>query len=271
MNFHERLNAALVRSSICIGLDPDLEKLPSGLNSLDGILPFNRAIIDATFDLVGAYKPNFAFYEVHGAEGWNILDQTIVYIRSKSKEIIVIGDAKRGDIGNTANLYAQSILKELDCDCVTLNPFMGYDSIEPFIRDENRGAFILCLTSNPGARDFQYFSSDREPLYRCIAEKVLSWNKNHNCGLVVGATHSKEMELVRQSAGPMPFLIPGVGAQGGDLAAVVKTNHDGEKINAFINSSRAILYASGKKDFPEAARKATMDMKKQIEELSASR
>ena len=267
MNFHQRLNAALLRSAVCIGLDPDIDKLPSGMRSPDKILAFNKDIIDATFDLVGAFKPNFAFYEAHGAEGWKILEQTVRHIRSKSGEIVVIADAKRGDIGNTANLYAQSILQELDFDCVTLSPFMGYDSIEPFIRDEDRGAFILCLTSNDGARDFQYFSSDREPLYRFIAEKVVLWNKHQNCGLVVGATHAKEMELTRRSAGSLPFLIPGVGAQGGDLESVVKINFDGQKINGFINSSRAILYASSEANFAAAAREATLDLKNQIDDI----
>jgi len=267
MNFHQRLNAALSHSCICIGLDPEIGKLPLGMQSRDKILSFNKEIVNATCDLVGAYKPNFAFYEAHGHEGWQILEQTVRHIRSKSPDIVIIADAKRGDIGNTGNLYAQSIFRELDFDCVTVSPFMGYDSIEPFIRDEDRGAFVLCLTSNEGARDFQYFSSDREPLYRYIAEKVLSWNTRQNCGLVVGATHVKEMELTRRSAGTLPFLIPGVGAQGGDLESAVRINFDGKKINGFINSSRTILYASSGANFLDAARQATVDLKNRVDTI----
>lgn len=266
MTFQLRVERALTKSPICIGLDPDLNKLPSAFKKEPAsILEFNKKIIETTCDLAGAYKPNFAFYEAFGAQGWEILEGTIRLIRSATPETIIIADAKRGDIGNTAALYAQSVFYHLGCDAITVSPYMGLDSVQPFIADKNYGAFVLCLTSNEGSKDFQYRTTEDKKMYEFVAEKVSGWDNHRNCGLVVGATHSDEMAAVRKISGAMPFLIPGIGAQGGDLESAVKINFDGQKVNAFINSSRAILYASGGNDFAEAARKAAIAMKNQIE------
>jgi orotidine-5'-phosphate decarboxylase len=271
MTFHHRLEQALLHSSICVGLDPDITLIPAVLRSeKNPILQFNRAIIDATADLVGAYKPNFAFYEAHGRDGWAALDETVKHIRSRSAVPIVLADAKRGDMGNTARMYAKAILSDLDFDGVTVNPYLGWDSVEPFVEDPAKGVFILSLTSNPGSGDFQYLNVSGKKLYERVAEKTLEWNKHKNCGLVVGATHAEEMQQLRTLAGDLPFLIPGVGAQGGDLDSAVRINFDGKKINGLINSSRAIIYASKEKDFAEAARLAVLEMKRQIEGVQAA-
>ncbi len=268
MIFKERAERALAYSSVCVGLDTDLALLPEFIRSeSDPALAFNRAIIDATYDLVGAYKPNFAFYEAMGIEGWRILIETVKYIRSKTSAALIIADAKRGDIGNTSLKYARSILFDMDFDCVTVSPYMGYDSVEPFIQDENKGVFVLCLTSNEGSNDFQRVEAGGRPNYVMVAEKVKEWNTRGNCGLVVGATHPREMSLVRKSAGGMPFLVPGVGAQGGDLESVVQANSDGSKVNAFINSSRGIIYASKGRDYAERARTETIRLKEAIEAI----
>ncbi|KAB2880327.1 orotidine-5'-phosphate decarboxylase [bacterium] len=268
MTFHQRTEKALAHSSVCVGLDPDLNLIPAILKSESNpVLAFNRALIDATVDVVGAYKPNFAFYEVMGIEGWLTLTDTVKHIRSRSDKVIIIADAKRGDIGNTSSKYAQAILQEMDFDCITINPYMGRDSVEPFIQDENKGAFVLCLTSNKGSEDFQRLDVNGRKNYVSVAQNVLSWNTLNNCGLVVGATHPEEMQNIRSISGKMPFLVPGIGVQGGDLEAVVKSNWDGRKVNAFINSSRAVIYASKEKDFAERARAEVLKLKKSIERI----
>jgi orotidine-5'-phosphate decarboxylase len=271
MIFKERVDTALAKSSVCVGLDPDLSLVPEILRSeKNPILEFNRAIIDATLEYAGAYKPNFAFYEAMGIEGWQILIDTVKHIRSRSDKVLIIADAKRGDIGNTSLKYAQAILHEMNFDCITLSPYMGFDSVEPFIRDEKKGAFVLCLTSNKGSDDFQRIDAGGQKNYERIANSVLEWNKLNNCGLVVGATHPGEMKHIRSISGDMPFLVPGIGAQGGDLEAVVRANWDGSKVNAFINSSRGIIYASKEKDFAERAGEETAKLKKSIERIAAS-
>lgn len=270
MTFLQRTNEALAHSSVCVGLDPDLSLIPPVLRSEPNpVLAFNRALIDATWDSVGAYKPNFAFYEVMGIDGWKTLIETVKYIRLRSHNVLIIADAKRGDIGNTSSKYAQAILKEMDFDSITINPYMGGDSVEPFLQDENKGAFILCLTSNKGSEDFQRLDMKGEKNYEVVAKSVLSWNKLNNCGLVVGATHPEEMQHIRSISGKMPFLVPGIGAQGGDLEAVVKANWDGTKVNAFINSSRAVIYASNEKDFAERARSEVLKLKQSIDRIVA--
>lgn len=269
MTFHERSINALTFSSVCIGLDTDPELLPAAVRSeKDPVLAFNCAIIDATCDLAGAYKPNFAFYEAIGIDGWRILVETVKYIRSRTPKALIIADAKRGDIGNTSLKYAQAILREMDFDCITLSPYMGADSIEPFIRDEKRGAFVLCLTSNKGSDDFQRLESGGIRNYEHVIKHTQKWNRLNNCGLVVGATHPQEMMQIRGLAGSMPFLVPGIGAQGGDLSAVVKANYDGFKVNAFVNSSRGIIYASKGNDFAERAREETLRLKQLIEDAA---
>jgi len=244
------------KSWLCIGLDPDPELTP-GVD----VLQFNKAIIEATCDLVCAYKPNLAFYEALGIEGLAILEKTIKYIPG---DIPVIGDAKRGDIGNTAKAYARALFPVLGFDAATVNPYLGLDSIEPFINYQDKGVFILCRTSNRGATDFQNLHIDGLPLYEVVAQKAKEWNIYGNIGLVVGATYPEELKKVRSICPEMPLLIPGIGAQGGDLASAVGYGVDAQGEKAIINVSRQVLYASKEKDFAQAARNMAEKIRKQI-------
>jgi orotidine-5'-phosphate decarboxylase len=251
-------------SLVCVGLDVDPGRIPESLKSHpDPVFAFNREIIRATRDLVLAYKPNLAFYESLGQEGWDILRRTLSVI---PEGVIKIGDAKRGDIGNTAAQYARALFS-MGFDAVTVNPYMGSDSIEPFTKDPYRGIFILCLTSNPGSRDFQYLIAGSRPLYLHVAEKTRQWNRNGNCGLVTGATHPGELKAIRETAGDLPFLIPGIGAQGGDLEASVLAGTDQQGSMAVINSSRGILYASSGPDFAQAAARETQVLRDSINSI----
>ncbi len=249
MNFAQKLiNAARKNDSLlCVGLDPDPELMPDKI----GTLEFNRAIIEATSDLVCAYKLNFAFYEALGEEGFDVLKGTVGYMPN---DVPVIGDAKRGDIGNTAAHYAKCLFDVLNAEWVTLSPYMGYDSMRPFLEYKDRGVFVLCLTSNSGAKDFQLLDVNGKPFYAVVAEKVAYWNKDHNCGLVVGATHPEQLISLRNLAGDMPLLIPGVGAQGGSLEAAALNGTDNFRKTAVINVSRSVLYASHGEDFAQKAR-----------------
>jgi orotidine-5'-phosphate decarboxylase len=244
------------RSWLCIGLDPDPELMPEV-----EVLQFNKAIIEATNDLVCAYKPNLAFYEALGTQGLAILEQTVRHIPA---DIPVIADAKRGDIGNTARAYAKALFSVLGFDAATVNPYLGFDSIEPFIDYQDKGVFILCRTSNKGAADFQDLPTNGQPLYEAVAHKAKEWNTYGNIGLVVGATYPEELKKVRSICPDMPLLIPGVGAQGGDLASAVRHGADVRGEKAIINVSRQILYASKGKDFAQAARDAAQKIRKQI-------
>jgi orotidine-5'-phosphate decarboxylase len=263
MDFIEKLAKASRknRSVLCVGLDPDPAWMPGGI----GIFAFNKAIIDATADLVCAYKPNIAFYEALGIEGLNALKHTRDYVPA---DIPVIVDAKRGDIGNTAAAYARGLFDYFNFDATTASPYLGYDSLKPFIEYKDRGVFILCRTSNPGAVDFQSLSCKVEAghrmLFEIVAEKVNSWNVHGNLGLVVGATYPEELRLMRQKYPDMPFLVPGVGAQGGNLSLVVKYGVDPGRRRTIINSSRQVLYASKGKDFAAAARKVAREMRDTI-------
>ncbi|OGO23104.1 MAG: orotidine 5'-phosphate decarboxylase [Chloroflexi bacterium RBG_16_50_9] len=263
MSFLEKLARAIQQnqSLLCIGLDPDPALMPDSI----GVLEFNKAIIDATADLVCAYKPNFAFYEAMGIDGLDALKHTRDYIGGA---IPVIVDAKRGDIGNTAKAYAKSIFSYFNFDATTVNPYLGFDSIEPFIQYRDQGVFVLCRTSNAGARDFQSLSCKVDGgyklLFEIVAEKVNSWNTYGNLGLVVGATYPEELKLIRQAFPEMPLLIPGIGAQGGELARVVSYGIDATKQRTIINSSRQILYASKGRDFAEAARRAASELRDRI-------
>jgi orotidine-5'-phosphate decarboxylase len=225
------------------------------------ILEFNRGIIDATADLVCAYKPNLAFYEAFGLEGLVALEKTVKYI---PEGIPVIGDAKRGDIGNTARRYAEALFSAFGFDAATLNPYLGYDSVEPFLEYPDKGVFILCRTSNPGALDFQALRCGDVPLYEVVAQKAKEWDRYGNIGLVVGATYPEELRRIRQLCPQMPLLIPGLGAQGGDLASTVRYGIDNRGEMAIINSSRQIIYASRGEDFAIAARKAALELRDQI-------
>ena len=241
---------------LCIGLDPDPELMP-GVD----VLEFNKAIIEATNDLVCAYKPNLAFYEALGSEGLAILEKTVRYVPG---DIPVIADAKRGDIGNTARAYARALFSIFGFDAATVNPYLGFDSIEPFINNQDKGVFILCRTSNPGATDFQNLCINGLPLYEVVAQKASEWNIHGNIGLVVGATYPEELKRVRSICPEMPLLIPGIGAQGGDLASAVRYGADARGRKAIISVSRQILYASQQEDFAQAARNAAREIRTQI-------
>ena len=263
MNFIEKLKKAAKknRSLLCVGLDPDPKLMPDKI----GTFEFNKAIIDATSDLVCAYKLNLAFYEAQDDEGLDALKRTIKHVPDG---IPVIGDAKRGDIGNTARAYARTLFSNLDFDAATVNPYLGFDSIEPFIQYHDKGVFILCRTSNAGALDFQSLRCEIEhgyrPLFEIVALKAREWNTHGNIGLVVGATYPEELRLIRQEHPDMPLLIPGIGAQGGELALAVRYGVDAEGQKAIINSSRQIIYASRRKDFAQAARKAASSLQEEI-------
>jgi orotidine-5'-phosphate decarboxylase len=249
VGFRRKLRESVERNNslLCIGLDPDAEKLPAGVT----VAQFNRAIIAATSDLVCAYKPNLAFYEASGFEGLRALEETVAAVPDG---IPIIGDAKRGDIGNTARQYARALFEWFRFDAATVSPYLGLDSVEPFISYADKETFLLCRTSNPSARDFQDLLIDGQPLYEHVAFKALEWNIHGNIGLVVGATYPQELARIRQLCPSMPLLIPGVGTQGGDIEAVVRYGTDASGTNAIINVSRAVLYASSASDFAEAAR-----------------
>ncbi len=263
--FNDRLSDIIdvKKSLVCVGLDVHPNKLPQHLLQLeDPVFEFNKAIIDATKDVAAAYKPNLAFYEALGTEGWDILKRTVQYIPD---DVIVIGDAKRGDIGSTAERYADA-LHDIGFDAVTLSPYLGIDSIKPFFKYPETGLFILALTSNPSSSDFQYLQVDGKPLYLHVAQKINSWNTHGNCGLVVGATHSHELKEIRDAAPELPFLIPGIGAQGGDLDSAIQLGTDAQGKNALINASRSIIYASSERDFADKARASAIKLRDEIQQ-----
>ena len=263
MRFFEKLERAARKngSLLCVGLDPDPALMP-----VDDVAGFNRAIIAATSDYVCAYKPNLAFYEALGEKGYAALSETLAAIPD---DIPTIGDAKRGDIGNTAKAYASALFDELGFDAATVNPYLGGDAVEPFLEREEKAAFVLCRTSNPGARDLQDLAvSDggtSRPLFEVVAEMAARWNARGNVGLVVGATYPEELRRVRQICPDMTFLVPGVGAQGGDLAAVMANGLDSRGSGLIINVSRQVLYASKGADFAEAAGEAARRLRDDIE------
>lgn len=254
MNFTERLCDTCQRkgSLLCVGLDVVRERIPSHLQECEEpLFDFNKAIIDATADYVAAYKLNTAFYEAYGASGWQVLQSSIQYVPDG---ILIIADAKRGDVGHTSAMYAQALFQELGADAITASPFLGHDSVVPFLSDPAKGVFFLCLTSNPGSADFQRFTSGNRMLFEHVAATVADWNEHGNCGLVVGATHPEEMGRIRRLAPQLPFLIPGVGAQGGDVESSVTYGTDEKGELALFNSSRGIIYKSNGLDFADAAR-----------------
>jgi len=239
LSFLEKLDQAVKKNNslLCLGLDIDLSRIPNNsLKSDDPIFLFNREIIDATKDLVCAFKPNMAFYEMNGVYGLSALIRTIEYIQETGIPLIL--DAKRGDVGHSSAAYAKAIFEVFKADATTVNPYMGKDSVEPFIEYREKGIFVLCLTSNSGSEDFQV-SGTGEPLYKSVVTHVKAWNHYGNCGLVVGATKPEQLKEIRDMVPDMPLLIPGIGAQGGDLEASVKFG--GKR--AILNASRSILYA----------------------------
>ncbi len=259
MQFAQRLDEAIrnKKSLLCVGLDTVLEKVPASLRGHDDpLFAFNKAIIAATAPWAAAYKVNTAFYEAYGLAGWRALQLTFRYL---PEDVIRIADAKRGDIGNTSRMYARALFEELGADAVTVNPLMGSDSVQPFLEQEEKGVFFLCLTSNAGSADFQHFGDGREKLFERIARQVQKWNSRGNCGLVVGATHAEELGAVRALVPELPFLIPGIGAQGGDLERSVQLGTDAQGLRAVYNSSRAILYAAQGEDFAAAAGRAAQE------------
>jgi orotidine-5'-phosphate decarboxylase len=269
MSFIEKLRTAWQRhnSLVCVGIDPDLSKLPTHFaKTTDSIFAFNKEIIDATHDLVCAYKPQIAYFAAIAAE--RQLAQTIDYIKSNYPHIPIILDAKRGDIGSTAAMYAQEAFSRYNADAVTINPYLGYDSIEPFLRYPDRGIILLCRTSNSGAGDIQDLIVDGIPIYEHVAKLISDkWNANNNCLLVVGATWPAQMAKLRSIVGEMPFLVPGIGAQGGNVEAIVTAGQTSDGTGLIVNSSRGILYASSGVDFAAAARAETLSLRDTINQF----
>lgn len=262
MNFRQKLEAAWEQSGslLCIGLDPD-----PALMAIDDVAAFNIAIIEATSDLVCAYKPNVAFYEALGPErGYEALRKTLAAV---PPHVITLADAKRGDVTNTARAYVRAIFDDLGFDACTVNPYVGYDSTEPWVERPEKGAIILCRTSNPGAADLQDLPVEYEgtrPLYEAVAMKARSWDRHGNVGLVVGATYPGEMQRLRELCPDLPFLVPGIGAQEGELAASVRAGIDARGRGMLISASRGVTYASKGADFAQAARGAAVRLRDEI-------
>ena len=273
MNFREKLEAAWEQSDsmLCIGLDPEPALMPD-VYGADDVAAFNIAIIEATSDLVCAYKPNVAFYEALGPErGYTALRQTLAAIPS---HVITLADAKRGDVEHTARAYVRAIFDDLGFDAVTVNPYLGRDSVEPWIERPDKAAFIVCRTSNPGAPDFQdlHVQSDggTRPLYEVVAERAQSWDRHGNVGLVVGATYPEEMRRLRALCPDTTFLIPGIGAQAGSLEAAVRAGIDARGRGMLVSASRGVTYASKAADFAAAARAAALRLRDEIRACAAT-
>jgi orotidine-5'-phosphate decarboxylase len=251
-------------SLVCVGLDPEIERFPPHVaEGPSPIFQFNKAIIDATADLVCAYKPQFAHYAAYEAE--DQLERTIDYIHRSYPGVPVILDSKRGDVGNTAERYAIEGFERYHADAVTVNPYLGGDALEPFLKYEDKGVIVLCRTSNPGAVDLQDVEVGGRRLFHIVADLAANrWNSRGNCLLVVGATYPRELAEVREIVGKMPLLVPGVGAQGGDVAQAVQNGQTAAGSGLIISSSRGILYASSGEDFATAARAATQKLRDQI-------
>ena len=253
MSFNNRLNNLILKkkSYLCVGLDPDMDKIPSVLHSEKNPLKkFTEEIIKATKEFAIAFKANLAFFECEGIKGLEALEALRNNI---PKDVILILDGKRGDIGNTANKYAKSAYELLGADAVTANPYMGLDAVKPFIENPEKGVFVLGLTSNKSAEDFQYLKVGNESLHMNVCKKVNQWNINNNCGLVVGATKPQELAEIRERFPALPFLVPGVGAQGGDLETVIENGKDPNRTGLLINVGRDIMFNSTGNDFADKA------------------
>ncbi len=271
MNFVESLRQAWRRndSLVCVGLDPEPDRFPAALRGKpDAIFEFCRAIVDVTADLVCCYKPQIAYFAAHRAE--DALERLIAHIHTQHPDVPVILDAKRGDIGSTAQQYAIEAFDRYGADAVTLNPYLGRDAVQPFLDRKDKGAILLCHTSNPGAADLQDLTvrnadGDDLPLYQHVAASIArDWNAHGNCAVVVGATFPEQLAAVRSLIGAMPILVPGIGAQGGDIEAVVSLGANATGDGLMISSSRAILYASASDDFARAAHAATGQLRDAI-------
>ena len=258
--------AATTKSLVCVGLDPDPAKMP-----VSDVYEFNRSIVDATAEYVCAFKPNLAFYEAMGLPGLRDLEKTVEHIRSAAPTAIILGDAKRGDIGPSAQSYAKAMFQVWGFDALTINAWGGEDTVTPFIKYESKGVFVWCRGSNPGSADFQdlLITTDNGsmPLYRNIALACQKWNTNGNLGLVAGATVPEQLAEIRTACPTMPLLIPGVGVQGGDLEAAVKQGTDSRGRAALINSSRGVIYASTGVDFADAAAREANKLRESINEV----
>jgi orotidine-5'-phosphate decarboxylase len=257
------------RSFLCVGLDTDILKIPKHLlDTSDPIFSFNKEIIDVTAEYTVAYKPNLAFYESQGWQGWESLEKTVMYIKSKHPDIFLIADAKRGDIGNTSNLYARTFFDRLDFDAVTVAPYMGEDSVKPFMTYLDKWVILLALTSNKGAFDFQFLKDEKtgDQLFETVLKTSQNWGTTENMMYVVGATKAEKLKEIREIVPDHFLLVPGVGAQGGSLEEVAK-NGMNSKCGLLVNSSRGIIYASTDVDYAEKARKATQKVQEEMENL----
>lgn len=259
------------KSFLCVGLDSDIAKIPSHLlEEEDPVFAFNKAIVDATAEVAIAYKPNIAFYESRGVEGWQSLERTMKYIKTTYPEIFTIADAKRGDIGNTSQMYAKAFLETLDFDAITVAPYMGEDSVTPFLQYEGKWVVLLALTSNKGAFDFQFFAENGEKLYERVLKKSQEWGNDRNMMYVVGATKADMLEGIRKIVPEHFLLVPGVGAQGGSLEEVAKygmNNHCG----LIVNSSRGIIFADKTENFARRAGEEARKLQADMERLLAGR
>lgn len=274
-NFFKMLEARWAMGNfVCVGLDSEITKIPEvarraskwkDVDIFETLTSFNRRIVEATFDLVCAYKPNIAFYEMHGDIGIAALERTIEDIQFIAPDVPVILDAKRGDIGSTNMGYVTSAFDIFMADAITVHPYLGAEALAPFLAHADKGIFVLCRTSNPGAGEFQDLPIGEEKLYHVLARHVAQhWNKNGNCALVVGATYPEELADIRGIVGSMPILILGIGAQGGDVAATVRAGRDSQGQGMIINASRSIIFASSGADFVQAARNETQRLRDEI-------
>jgi orotidine-5'-phosphate decarboxylase len=257
----------LKKSFLCIGLDVDIAKIPSSfLNFEYPIFEFNKAIIDATHDLCVSYKPNIAFYEANGIKGWQSLQLTINYLNDNYPDLFTIADAKRGDIGNTSSMYAKAFFEDLNFDSITVVPYMGKDSVEPFLEYKDKHTILLALTSNNGAFDFQTLNVDDNELYKHVIKTSKYWKNATNLMYVIGATKAEYFTEIRKIIPDNFLLVPGVGAQGGNLAEVCKYGLN-KNVGLLVNSSRAIIYASKESNFAEEARKEALKMQQEMQEI----
>ncbi len=255
------------KSFLCVGLDTDINKIPQDLLALeDPVFEFNKQIITKTAEFAVAYKPNTAFYEVYGAKGWQSLERTIQYIKVNFPDIFIIADAKRGDIGNTSANYAKAFFNTLNADALTVAPYMGKDSVEPFLGFEDKWVILLALTSNKGSQDFQYLNVGERMLHQQVLQTATTWASSEKMMFVVGATHPEELGEIRKMLPDYFFLVPGVGAQGGDLQTVAKYGLNKE-CGLLVNSSRGIIYASNGFDFADRAAEEAQKLQRQMAAL----
>jgi orotidine-5'-phosphate decarboxylase len=264
-------NIVKKRSFLCVGLDSEMEKIPSFLlKEKDPIFEFNKRIIDATHKYAVAFKPNVAFYECYGAKGWNSLESTVTYIKKNYPDIFVIADAKRGDIGNTSKMYAKAFLDNMKFDAITVAPYMGEDSVTPFLSYNDKWVILLALTSNKGADDFQYHDEDGIKLFERVLSVSQKWGTINNMMYVVGATHAEMLKEIRQIVPDHFLLVPGVGAQGGSLGEVARYGLN-SKCGLLVNSSRAIIFADNSENFDKVAGEKAQEVQLEMEKYLLQR